>query len=60
MYNILSLVHKTVPVESVNVVSCLTMRVNVVLHPKNATIKCLYHHDYMCVSPRVFQVKNEL
>ena len=60
MYNILSLVHKTVPVQCVNVVSCPTMRVNVVSCPKNAMITRLYHHDYMRVSPRVFEVINEL
>ena len=52
--------HKIVPVKLVNVVSCPTMRVNMVLCPKSATITRLYHHDYMRVSPRVFQVINEL
>ena len=59
MYNILSLVHKTAPVKRVNVVSCPTMCVNAVSCPKNATITRLYLHDYMRVSPHVFQVINE-
>ena len=60
MYNILSLVHKTVPVKHVNVVLCPIHVCKCGFVSKNATITRLHHHDYMRASSRVFQVINEL